>query len=134
MADYPISPMPSDESRGVTTNINPNGSIYHGKRMLGDEGAAATGAGAWFRINPRFMTFMLYNADAKGSVNAGVTVKIEAAMELAAPVADTQVHELASLTASAPVFNYGFPFRYVRARVSAHAGAKAVQVGLHAQS
>lgn len=139
MADFPTSKIPNQNApNGTTTVVGPTGTVATSKRMLGDDGAAAIGNGAWIRVDGLWKTFFLYNQDRVGAVDAGVDVRIEAAMELAEdpndPDADTFVHELAALTAgSSLTFSTEHPWRFVRARVAAHAGAKAVQVGFQVQ-
>ena len=137
MADFALKSIPDGQSHGVSTNLGPTGTVVHSKRMLGEDGAGATGLGAWFRNNGLWKTFMLYNADRVGAVNGTVDVRIEACMELASdpddPDTDTLVVELATLTNASPSFSTENPWRYVRARVEAFAGAKNVQVGAHMQ-
>lgn len=139
MADYPIAGIPADKSgqRQITTNVGPTGTVSQGKRILGVDGAGITGRGGWFRQNGLWKTFMVYNADRVGAVNGTVDVRIEACMELASapddPDVDTVIVELATLTAAAPSFSTEYPWRYVRARLHAFAGAKNVQVGLQIQ-
>jgi len=137
MADFQHSKMPDDTIRQTVTNVGTTGTVNQGKRLLGEEGAGATGLGSWFRQNGLWKTFMLYNADRVGTPDGGVDVRIEGCMELAEdpndPDADTFVVELATLTGASPSFSTEYPWRYVRARVEAFAGAKNVQVGLQIQ-
>jgi len=132
MADFEHSNIP-----GSGTNIGTTGTHYQSRRLLGDAGAGTTGRGEWFRNNGLWKTFMLYNTDMVGAVDGGVDVRIEACMELASapddPDVDTFVVELATLTNAAPSFSTESPWRYVRARVEAFAGAKNVQVGFQMQ-
>ena len=137
MADFAHTKIPEDDSRGVSTTLGTTGTVVHSKRMLGDDGAGAVGNGGWFRNNGLWKTFFLYNIDRVGAVDGGVDVRIEGCMELASapddPDTDTFVSELATLTAAAPSFSTEYPWRWVRARVEAFAGAKNVQVGSHFQ-
>lgn len=136
MADFNHTRIPEDDSRGVATPLGTTGTLSASKRLLGDDGAAGAGRGQWYRSNGLWKTFFLYNVDRTGAVNATVDVRIEACMELAEPPndpdVDTAVVELANLAASNLSFSTENPWRWVRARVVAHAG-EAVQVGLHEQ-
>jgi hypothetical protein len=137
VADFEHTHIPEDDSRGVSTVLGTTGTVMHSKRLLGDDGAAATGNGGWFRNNGLWKTFMLYNLDRVGAVDGGVSVIIDGAMELASdpddPDTDTDVVELATLNSGSPSFSTENPWRWVRARVDAFAGAKNVQVGAHMQ-
>jgi hypothetical protein len=131
--------MPGDASGAqvTTTNVGTTGTVNQGKRLLGAAGADTTGRGGWFRNNGLWKTFMLYNTDRVGAIDGGVDVRIEACMELASapddPDVDTFIVELAALSTGSESFSTEYPWRYVRARVHAFAGAKNVQVGLQIQ-
>jgi hypothetical protein len=139
VADFEHTNIPADASgpTQTVTILGPTGTVSQGKRLLGDAGAGAPGNGGWFRQNGLWKTFMLYNLDRVGALNAGVDVRIDGAMELASapddPDADTFFVELATLAVGSPSFSTEYPWRYVRARVGAFAGAKNVQVGLQIQ-
>ena len=139
MADFAIAGMPADKSGQTQTStvVGTTGTVNQGKRLLGDDGAGAVGNGAWFRNNGLWKTFMLYNLDRVGAIDVGVDVRVEACMELASapddPDTDTFIVELAALSSGALSFSTEYPWRYVRARVEAHAGVKNVQVGLQIQ-
>ena len=138
MADFVHSRIPDGDvgQVGATTVVGTSGSNMNSKRLLGDTGAAGTGRGSWYRTNGLWKTFMLYNADRTGVINVGVSVRIEACMELASspndPDVDTFVVELAELGAGNLSHSVEYPWRYVRARVHSHAG-EAIQVGLFEQ-
>lgn len=136
MADFPLSRIPDQDSRGVPSPIGTTGTVMGAKRLLGDDGALGAGRGGWYRTNGLWKTFFLYCTDKKTAPSVTVDVRIEACMELAEPPddpdADTYVTELVNLAVGAPVYSTEHPWRYVRARVVAHAGA-AIQVGLFEQ-
>lgn len=138
MADFNHSKIPEDVSGqvGALALVGSTGTNMNAKRLLGDEGAAAPGYGGWYRSNGLWKTFYLYCTDRKTAVSATVDVRIEACMELASdpddPDVDTKAVELVNLAASALHFSTENPWRWIRARVVAHAGAP-IQVGLFEQ-
>lgn len=136
-ADFQTSRIPDLDTNGVSQGPGTTGTVMSKRRMLGAEGAGVTGRGSWFSNRDLWKTFFLYNFDRTGAVDAGVDVRIEVCMELAEdpndPDVDTTIFELATLTAASPNFSTEEPWRYIRARVHAHAGAENVQVGLSGQ-
>ena len=133
MADFAVTKMPDDAVNGVTTNTMASGITYQGKRLLGDDGAAATGKGDWFRAHGRLKAFFLYaqNKLAATDISAAI-VEIHGAMELPATTPELASFKILGTlnNANRSYETYG-PWRYVRAVVTtAAAGAVPVQVGL----
>jgi hypothetical protein len=136
VADFNHIKMPDDSVRGVATGVSTSGFMYLGKRLLGADGAVATGVGDWFRTNAARKTFFLYPQDRKTAAHlVGASVEIQACMELPDAVADHDAAYkavLATLTPGSPSFVTEGLWRYVRAEVKA-AGAGAIQVGVNVQ-
>ena len=95
-------------------------------------GWTVVAAGAWFRQNSLWKTFLLYDVDRTSALGGAVDVKIDACMELADVPANSAYVELGSLSQGIPNLSLEDPWRYLRARV-VNAGGGTVQVGLHAQ-
>ena len=136
MADFLIARMTDNNINNMPVGLGTTGTQMVSKKMLGTDGAGATGRGQWLRNDCLWKTFMLYSSDRKTAVNAGVSVRIEVCMELASdpddPDVDTAVFELGDLTAASPTLSTENPWRYIRARGHAHAGSD-VQVGFFGQ-
>jgi hypothetical protein len=127
VADFIVTRITDNDING---NPTPHG-MYPDfrKRLLGADGAAVTGTGAWVRVpdNDKKLLF-LYNNSRTGVVGAAV-VEIHAAIELA-DVPDNSAHVVvATLNAGAPKAQISECWSYMRAKVTTP-GAAAVQVGL----
>lgn len=139
MADYNPRRIPDENApptSGAVASLGTTGINELSKRLLGEDGADASGVGDWVRLRSFWKTFHLYAQDRLQATGVGAAVvEIHACMELPDDPAqrDNAAYVvLATLNSGTLSFSTEQPWRYVRANLTTPA-AFAVQVGLNGQ-